>query len=68
MKLSPWFYGLYEILERIGIVAYCLCLPSGARSHNVFHVSLLRKHYGPVPDVHIPLPTLSEDSLLSPAP
>ena len=48
-KLSPRFIGLFEILERIGEVAYRLALPpqlSGV--HNVFHVSMLRK-YAPDP-------------------
>ena len=35
----------YEILERIGPVAYRLALPSElAKLHNVFHVSMLRKY------------------------
>lgn len=34
----------FEVLERIGNVAYRLALPSKlARVHNVFHVSMLRK-------------------------
>ena len=44
-KLSPRFIGPFEILERIGIVAYRLALPprmSGV--HEVFHVSMLRKY------------------------
>ena len=44
-KLSPGFIGPYEILERIGSVAYCLALsPKLAKLHNVFHVSMLRKY------------------------
>ena len=44
-KLSPRFIGSYEILERIGIVAYRLALPSElAKLHNVFHVSMLQKY------------------------
>ena len=44
-KLSPRFIGPFEILERIGTVAYRLALPpsmSGVRE--VFHVSMLREY------------------------
>ena len=44
-KLSSRFIGPYEILSRIGEVAYRLALPpvlSGV--HNVFHVSMLKKY------------------------
>ncbi|KAL5538486.1 hypothetical protein UlMin_044642 [Ulmus minor] len=44
-KLSPRYIGPFEILERIGRVAYKLALPSELASvHNVFHVSMLRKY------------------------
>ena len=44
-KLSPRFIGPYEILERIGPVAYRLALPIElAKLHDVFHVSLFRKY------------------------
>ncbi|XP_052288656.1 uncharacterized protein LOC127899339 [Citrus sinensis] len=44
-KLSPRFIGPFEILERIGPVAYRIALPpSLSRLHNVFHVSVLRKY------------------------
>lgn len=44
-KLSPRLIGLYEVLERIGSVAYHLALPLELdKIHNVFHVSMLR-HY-----------------------
>ena len=43
-KLSPRFIGHFEILERIGTVAYRLALsPSMRVVHKVFHVSILRK-------------------------
>ena len=48
-KLSPRFVGPFEVLDRIGEVAYRLALPpSLAGVHNVFHVSMLRK-YIPAP-------------------
>ncbi|KAK0582767.1 hypothetical protein LWI29_029332 [Acer saccharum] len=43
-KLSPIFVGPFEILERIGDLAYRLALPpSLARVHNMFHVYMLPK-------------------------
>ncbi|XP_028105072.1 uncharacterized protein LOC114304098 [Camellia sinensis] len=44
-KLSPRFVGPFEVLDRIGEVAYKLALsPSLVGVHNVFHVSILRKY------------------------
>ena len=44
-KLSPRFIGPFEILERIGTVAYRLALPPSMPGfHEVFHVSILRKY------------------------
>ena len=48
-KLSPRFIGPFEILERVGTVAYRLALPpSMSGVHEVFHVSMFRK-YTPYP-------------------
>ena len=48
-KLSPRFIGPFEILERVGAVAYRLALPPSMLGvHEVFHVSMLRK-YSPDP-------------------
>ena len=39
------FVGLFEVLGRVGKVAYKLALPPELSSvHNVYQVSLLRKH------------------------
>ena len=39
-KLNPRYIGPFEILERVGSVAYHLALPPGlANIHDVFHVS-----------------------------
>ena len=44
-KLSPRFIGPFEILKRVGTVAYRLALPpSMSGVHEVFHVSMLRKY------------------------
>ena len=44
-KLSPRFIGPFEIVERVGIVAYRLALPPSMLGvHEVFHVSMLREY------------------------
>ena len=44
-KLSPRFIGPFEILERVGTVAYRLALsPSMSGVPEVFHISMLRRY------------------------
>ena len=44
-KLAPRYVGPFKILERVGIVAYQLALPSSLSGvHKVFHVSMVRKY------------------------
>ena len=60
-KLSPHFYGPFEVLERVGPAAYMLLLPQGTSIHPVFHVSLLKRCVSPSASSQ-PLPKyLSED-------
>ena len=44
-KLRPRYVGPYEIIARVGPVAYKLDLPPDlSKVHNVFHVSMLHKY------------------------
>jgi len=71
-KLSPRFIGPYEILERVGPVAYKLALPPELdKIHNVFHVSMLRRnrsdpsHVLPVESIEVnPDLTYNEEPIL----
>ena len=43
-KLSPRYCGSFEVLKRIGPIAYRLVFLASTRAHNVFHISLLKKY------------------------
>jgi hypothetical protein len=66
LKLSPQFYGPFQILSKVGIVAYQLDLPKDCQIHIVFHVSLLRKHLGSITPLSAQLPPLANDSSILP--
>ena len=61
-KLSPRYIGPFEVLERVGTVAYRLALPPSLSSvHKVFHVSMFRK-YTPDPTHIVDLGELVVDA------
>ncbi|GKC82515.1 putative reverse transcriptase domain-containing protein [Tanacetum coccineum] len=64
-KLAPRFVGPFEIIERIGKIAYRLRLPQELNNvHDMFHVSNLKKYLAD-PTLQIPLEEIQVDERLN---
>ncbi|GKE94021.1 hypothetical protein Tco_1578876 [Tanacetum coccineum] len=63
-KLAPRYVGPFEILERVGPVAYRLRLPKELSGvHDMFHVSNLKKCLADA-SLHVPLDEIKVDKTL----
>lgn len=61
-KMAPKFVGPFRILDRVGSLAYRLCLPAKYdRLHDVFPVSLLEPWHQREQSEPMPMPDLADD-------
>lgn len=67
-KLAFRFYGPFQILARVGEVAYKLALPATSLIHPVIHVSQLKKALAPSESVQSSLPVFQIDYNKQPVP
>lgn len=67
-KLQPHFYGPFEVLAKVGSVAYKLKLPENSKLHPVVHVSCLKKHLGSQNSPTMPLPIITYKGILQDIP
>jgi hypothetical protein len=60
-KLSFRYFGPFPVIERIGSMAYKFLLPTSAKLHPVFHISILKPCVGDHATQYCPLPLLTTE-------
>jgi hypothetical protein len=68
LKLAPRFYGLFQVLRRVGKVAYEFNLPPEAHIHPVFHASQLKLKLGSAAIALPKLPPVNSKGVLQSVP
>jgi hypothetical protein len=68
LKLFPKYYGPFQVIYKVGKVAYKLDLPSESRIFPIFHVSSLKKTLEEWIHPNPQLPEVTVDETLAPAP
>ena len=63
-KLCSRYFGPYQIIQKVGPVAYKLQLPEGAKVHSTFHVSVLKKAVGDSTVSSTELPPIDDEGVL----
>ena len=54
--MAPWYIGPYQVLKKVGAIAYHLELPEGMSDiHRVLHVSQLRRCLRVPETEHVPV-------------
>ena len=68
LKLSPRYFGPFQITQKIGKVAYKLNLPKESKIYPIFHISYLKKKIGTQVSPNPRPPTIMENGTMAPKP
>jgi hypothetical protein len=65
LKFAPRYYGPFQVLKRVGKVAYTLDLSTGSQIFPTFHVSCLKRKLGQHTVAISQLPQISSEVTLT---